>query len=243
MFVQKAMLNALEKNWLSYVDKELLKKKVALAALEHIQSNMLVGLGTGSTAKYLIEGLGEKINRGELSKIRAIATSKQNQRLALSLGIDMVELSKEKLDIAIDGMDEIDPDLNAIKGLGGALTREKIVEARAKILILMADDSKLVEYLGQKTHLPVEVVQFGLAATKAELKEIGLEPNLRKSGSEIFVTDNGNYILDCQFDKTDIFLLAEQINAIPGVVEHGLFLNMANYVYIATDKDIRKMTK
>ena len=214
-----------------------------MVALEHIQSKMLVGLGTGSTAKYLIEGLGQKITRGELSKIKAIATSEQSRQLAIKVGIEIVELSKERLDIAIDGMDEIDPELNAIKGLGGALTREKIVEARAKTLILMADDSKLVEYLGQKTHLPIEVVQFGLEATKEELREIGLEPNLRKTNSKTFVSDNGNYILDCQFDKTDIHILAEQINAIPGVVEHGLFLNMADYVYIATDNDIRKMTR
>ena len=226
------------------MDKELLKKKVALAALEHVQSNDLVGLGTGSTAKYFIESLGEKLKRGELKNIRAIATSKESHELAQKSAINMVELSKQEIDIAIDGMDEIDPNLDAIKGLGGALTREKLVEAHAKKLVLMADDSKIVDYLGQKNPIPVEVITFGLEVTKAKLARLELKPVLRKKDNKVFITDNGNYILDCFLDsKRNMQELANQMISIPGVLEHGLFLNMANIVYIAKEEKIIKMIR
>ncbi len=244
MYEPRAMLSEFVKTWLNYVAKELLKKKVALAALEHIKSDSLVGLGTGSTAKYLIEGLGEKIKRGELSNITAIATSKESHELAIKQGITMLELSQKEIDIAIDGMDEVDPELNLVKGLGGALTREKLVEAHAKKLIYMADDSKIVDYLGQKAPIPVEVIQFGLAVTKAKLTRLELKPVLRLKNNQAFISDNGNYILDCYLNsKRDLEELANQIIKIPGVVEHGLFLNMADIVYIAKEEQIIKMTR
>ena len=232
------------KNWQNYVAKELLKKKVALVALEHIQSDSLVGLGTGSTAKYLIEGLGEKLKRGELSNITAVATSLESHQLAEKVGITMVELSKQEIDIAIDGMDEVDPNLDVTKGLGGALTREKLVEAHAKKLILIADDSKIVDYLGQKSPIPVEVIKFGLAVTEAKLARLELKPVLRKKDNQVFITDNGNYILDCYLSsKRDMTKLANDIIKIPGVLEHGLFLNMADIVYIAKEEKIIKMIR
>ena len=162
---------------------------------------MLVGLGTGSTAKYAIEGLGKALSGGRLSDVRAVVTSEASGELATSLGIAVLEFTGQKLDLAIDGMDEVDPHLNVIKGLGGALTREKIVETCAERLILVGDVTKRVAYLGEHAPIPVEVVVFGWQATAQHLAQLGCRPLRREQSGKTFVTDNGNYVLDCHFDK------------------------------------------
>ena len=220
---------------------EALKKQAALRAVEHVKSGMRVGLGTGSTAKYAIEAIGGRFQKRELENITAIATSKASEALAASYGIPLIELTGQRLDIAIDGMDELDPQLNAIKGLGGALTREKIVEACADVLILIADETKLVKQLGEKAPIPVEVVSFAWKATEAKLESLNLRSEHRMKEDEAFVTDNGNYILDCYVKPPiDPYKLAIDISTTPGVVEHGLFLDMAKVAYIAhPDKVVR----
>ena len=217
---------------------EALKKQAALRAVAHVKSGMHVGLGTGSTAKYATEAIGERLQRGELEGISAVATSTASADLAQSYGITLRDLSGQRLDVAIDGMDELDPQLNAIKGLGGALTREKMVEVCADLLILIADDTKLVERLGEKARLPVEVVPFGWRSTESHLRALGLTPERRHDSGEPFITDNGNYILDCRLPQKDVHKLAERISVTPGVLEHGFFLDMAGLAYVASATEV-----
>ena len=225
-------------------DLETLKQQAALKALEQVKSGMLVGLGTGSTAKYFIAGLGEKVARGELTNITAIATSKASEEQATGLGIRMLELEGQSIDIAIDGMDEVDPQLNAIKGLGGALTREKMVESCAKLFILIGDESKTVQNIGEKAPIPVEVVQFAWKSTQKKLERLDTRPIRREKQGKAFITDNGNYILDCHISPPrDVYALAEALSATPGVLEHGLFLDMAQTAYIATQTEIFVMQR
>ncbi|CAN5843405.1 ribose 5-phosphate isomerase A [soil metagenome] len=225
-------------------DLEALKKRAALAAVKHVESGMLVGLGTGSTAKYAIQALGAALSDGRLSRIIAVVTSEASGALATSLEIPLVELTGQTLDLAIDGMDELDPDLNAVKGLGGALTREKIVESCATTLILVGDETKRVAYLGEHTPIPVEVVVFGWQATVKHLEALGCRPTRREQAGQAYVTDNGNYILDCYIDRPDdVYALAAALSAVPGVVEHGLFLDMAALAYIATTNEVLRLEK
>ena len=222
---------------------EPLKKQAALQALAHVENGMLLGLGTGSTARHFIDALGEKVRTGELQNIRAVSTSKASEAQAHDYGIDIIELRAQTLDLAVDGMDEVDEQLNVIKGLGGALTREKIVEACADVFILIGDETKLVSYLGEKQPIPVEVVQFGWQATQKRLANLGLEPQRRADGDP-FVTDNGNFILHCATSEArDVYALANDIAAIPGVVEHGLFLDMAQKAYVATQEGVTVLDK
>ncbi len=195
---------------------------------------MVVGLGTGSTARWLVAGLGEKLKRGELTDVRAVPTSKETERQATELGIPLVQLPRAGLDIAIDGMDELAPGLDAIKGLGGALTREKIVAFAASRFVLIGDDSKLVTQLGEKAPVPVEVVRFGHERTGQLLAEMSLGATLRLAGGEPFVTDNGNVVYDCRFEPGfEAPPLALALAELPGVVEHGLFLDLADLAFVA----------
>ena len=220
-------------------DLEALKKQAALKALEHVESGMLVGLGTGSTAKYVIEGVGKRLASGELKDVTAVVTSKASEALANDLGISLVELTGQTLDVAIDGMDEVTPQLDAIKGLGGALTREKIVEACAAFFILVGDETKRVTSLGEKAPVPVEVVSFGWQATKKKLETLGCRVERRSKEGETFVTDNGNFVLDCRLTPpVDVYQLAQEVSSTPGVVEHGLFLGMAHLAYVATTEEV-----
>lgn len=224
-----------------------LKRAAAKCAVEHVRSGMLVGLGTGSTAKHAIDLIGEKLARGDLRDIQAVATSRASEARAKSLGIPIVPL-RDRLNIAIDGMDELTPALDAIKGLGGALTREKIVESRTDLLILIADDSKKVDYLGEKAPLPVEVIPLAAKVVSQELERLGAEVVMRQVANDIpFMTDNHNYILDCRWrmeqgQTWQPHALAPIITAIPGVVEHGLFLGMAQVAYLATDAGVVECT-
>jgi ribose 5-phosphate isomerase A len=180
---------------------------------------------------------------GELHNIVGVATSKASQDLAVSLGILVEPLDPRPLDLAIDGADEIDPQLNLIKGLGGALLREKMVEVQAKELIIIADHLKPVDFLGQKTPLPIEVIPFGLEGTLARLTDFGT-PELRlEPDGRPYVTDNGNYICHLRFDARDLVSLERQLKGTLGVVETGFFLGMATLALIATPQGVVEMSK
>jgi ribose 5-phosphate isomerase A len=218
------------------------KRAAAQSAVEHVRSGMTIGLGTGSTAKHAIDVIAEKVARGDLHDISAVATSRASEAQARALGISVVPL-RGRLDIAIDGMDELSPALDAIKGLGGALTREKIVESRTDLLILIADDSKKVAQLGEKAPLPVEVIPLAAEVVAQELERLGADVVvIRQFEGSPFMTDNHNYILDCRWQQWQPHVLAPLITALPGVVEHGLFLGMAQVAYLATETGVVECT-
>ena len=227
------------------LDANAMKKLVAEEAVNrYVKDGMFVGLGTGSTAKFMIERIGELVKQGY--DLTCTATSVQSAELAKSLGIKVVDLDEiDHLDITIDGADEVDPDMQLIKGLGGALLREKIVAAATVREIIIADESKLVDKLGTKAPLPVEVLQFGHQHTKFALERQGCKAELRMKDGKPFVTDGGNYIYDCKFESIERpFFLETRIDVIPGVVENGLFLNTAVDVLIAkNDGTIESMAE
>ncbi|WP_028596218.1 ribose-5-phosphate isomerase RpiA [Paenibacillus assamensis] len=207
------------------------KRIAAERAVDYIQDGMVVGLGTGSTAYWAIQKLGLKVQEG--LRIKAIATSIQSEELARELGVSLVSFSEmNEIDITIDGADEVDQELNLIKGGGGALLREKIVAAASKQLIVIVDESKLVKRLGAFP-LPVEIVPFGHEVTIKKLYDLGCEPRLRQINNETYITDNSNYIVDCHFGHIeDPQQLHNKLNLIPGVVDNGLFVNMTSRVVV-----------
>lgn len=217
--------------------KEELKRRAACEAASLVEDGMKVGLGTGSTANYFIERLGRRVTEEGL-KIEAIATSSRSEELARKIGIPiMSSFPTVDLDITVDGADEIDPKLNLIKGLGGALLIEKIIAKISRFEVIIADEGKLVKRLGEKSPIPVEVIQFGWEGTLAQFSDMGLEPKLRlldDNSSEPFQTNQGNLILDC-FTKPleDPEIVAREIKSITGVVDHGLFINLAQKAIIA----------
>lgn len=205
------------------------KKLAAAKAIEYIKSGMTVGLGTGSTAYWAIQGIGEMVKNG--LTIRAIATSVQSENLARELGIPIVPFAAvDQLDVTIDGADEVDEQLNLIKGGGGALLREKIVAQATKFYIIIVDESKLVHQLG-KFPLPVEVTPFAWEWTERRLAQLGCTPKMRMAEGKPYMTDNHQYILDCSFGTIpDPARLHAQVSAITGVMEDGFFINMADIV-------------
>jgi ribose 5-phosphate isomerase A len=220
------------------------KQLAAAKSVSFIQSGMTVGLGTGSTAYWAIEMIGEKIQKKEL-QIKAIATSKRSEEQAIGLGIPIISFALiDKIDITIDGADEADGHLNLIKGGGGALLREKIVASNSRELVIIVDESKLVDQLG-KFPLPVEVVTFGWEKVLKKLNALGCEPSLRMENGNPFLTDNHNYLIDCAFGKIpDAPGLHEMINAITGVVENGLFIGMATKLVAGFENgDVRIFSK
>ncbi|HEY4155573.1 MAG TPA: ribose-5-phosphate isomerase RpiA [Puia sp.] len=204
------------------------KQQAAEKAVSFLESGMTVGLGTGSTAWWAIEKIGEKIKKDHW-KIRAIATSLRSEEQARSLGIPIFGFAEiGMIDVTIDGADEVDGQLQLIKGGGGALLREKIVATNSRQMIVVADESKKVTTLG-KFPLPVEVVLFGWERTLEKLKALGCETKRRMDRNDPFLTDNGNYIVDCDFGRIpDPASLHERINGITGVVDNGLFINIAS---------------
>lgn len=207
------------------------KQLAAEKAVTYIKNGMTVGLGTGSTAYYAIQKIGQLVKEG--LEITAIATSLQSESLAKELGITLTNFADTmQLDITIDGADEIDEDLQLIKGGGGALLREKIVAAATKYYIIVADEKKQVKHLGAFP-LPVEIVPFGYQSTLKKIESLGCTPDLRKKDSSVFTTDNGNFIADCLFGSmSDPAALEKKIRSITGVVETGLFINMTDLVII-----------
>ncbi len=215
------------------------KREAALRALALVESGMVLGLGTGSTAKWMVAGLGEKLRSGALQDIVAVPTSRHTEAQAASLGIPLTTLPAEGVDLCIDGMDELAPGLDAIKGLGGALTREKIVAVSATRFVLIGDDSKYVRTLGEKAPVPVEVVPFGFERTVRTLSYLGAAPAQRTLAGEPFVTDNGNLIFDCRFEPGfDAATLALALAELPGVVEHGMFLGVADVAFVASEAGV-----
>ena len=208
------------------------KKVAALEAVKYIKSGMTVGLGTGSTAFFMIEAIGEMVKNG--LEIKAVATSEATKKLATELGINVITLAEAKrLDVTIDGADEVDEDFQLIKGGGGALLREKIVAHNTDLNIIIADSSKSVSRLG-KFKLPIETIPFATQLIIKELNEMGLKPVQRMSGDEDYKTDENNDIVDIDIWDTNIKLsdLEQQLKAIPGIVETGLFLTSTNLVII-----------
>ena len=205
------------------------KKIAAGKAVEYIRNGMTLGLGTGSTAYWAIQAIGEKVKQG--LSVRAVATSVQSESLARELNIPLMPFSDvDRLDITIDGADEVDDKLNLIKGGGGALLREKIVAAATRFYIIIVDDSKLVRHLG-KFPLPVEVAPFGWELTQRRLTELGCTPKMRMAGDVPFLTDNQHYILDCAFGEiVDPAALHQRVSGITGVMEDGFFIDMADIV-------------
>ncbi len=214
---------------MSIPDIRQAKKVAAEKAVTHVQNNMVVGLGTGSTAKFAIECIGQRVAAG--LKVHAVATSLETESLAKENNIPILIDFKE-VDVTIDGADEVDEQGNLIKGGGGALTREKIVAAASKREIIIVDEAKLVETLGAFP-LAVEVLPFGWTFVREKLKILGCEISLRRKNGEIFLTDNQNYILDCDFKQIPAPLkLESEINSIPGVVENGLFVGLTTLVIV-----------
>ncbi len=218
------------------------KQLAAEKALDFVQEGMVIGLGTGSTAYWAIQRLGQRVQDG--LRIEAIATSIRSETLAREAGIPITGFSKvQSIDLAIDGADEVDPRLNLIKGGGGSLLREKIVAAASKMFIVIIDESKLVPQLG-KFPLPVEVVPFGWETTQRSVQKLGCTATLRLSeNKQPFVTDNGNYTLDCSFGSIpEPEKLYKQLKLTLGLVEAGLFFNMADRVIVGrTDGSVSVM--
>lgn len=222
-----------------------MKKMAANKALDYIKDGMVVGLGTGSTVEYFIPRLGEKIKKEEL-EIISIPTSHRTKNLAKQHDIPLSTLKDHpEIDITIDGADEVDPKLNLIKGGGGALTREKIVAYASRKEIIIVDESKLVQKLGVSFPLPIEVIPFGWYPTKLHIEKIfDCRASLRISDGMPFTTDNTNYILDCEFSGIDDpATLEKEIDEIPGVVEIGLFVDLADIVVAGTREGIKIFEK
>jgi ribose 5-phosphate isomerase A len=226
-----------------------LKSMAAERAVDLVQSGMVLGLGHGSTTRPAVDFIGQRLRTGRLKDLVGVPTSEATKAQALSLGIPLGTLAEYPvLDLAIDGADEVDPDLNLIKGLGGALLREKMVETAAQRFAVVVDESKLVDRLGTRGPLPVEVTQFAWEAHARWLENLGCRAELRREADgSPFVTDNGNYIIHCTFPDGifDPLGLSQTLIQRPGILEHGLFLGMATEVVVAHRDGVRviKRTK
>ncbi|NVM04018.1 MAG: ribose-5-phosphate isomerase RpiA [Candidatus Helarchaeota archaeon] len=228
------------------VNKEKCKLTAARAAVEYIKDNQIVGIGSGSTITHAIHCLGEKIQTTGI-KIMAVPTSYQSAMLLTEYYIPITTLNEHPvLDIAIDGTDEVDPNFNLIKGGGAALTQEKIIDSAAKKLIIIADESKKVKFLGEKAALPIEVIPIALKTVSNRIKELTTEIQLRMAAKKLgpVVTDNGNFIIDARFSKIkDPESLEKELNVIPGVVENGLFVNITDIVIIGYEDKVDILEK
>ncbi len=217
------------------------KRRAAEAAVDRVKDGMVLGLGTGSTVRYAIERLGRRVAEGW--ELAGVPTSRATAELARELQIPLTTLDEHpSLDLTIDGADEVDPRLDLIKGLGGALLREKIVAAASEAFLVVVDEGKVVEGLGERAPLPVEVLPFGARRTRSRLEALGCEPTLRRADEAPFRTDNGNYVIHCRFEGiADPRELAGRLKEIPGVIEHGLFLEMADAVFVGTAAGVKEM--
>lgn len=217
------------------------KRAAAHAAANLVESGMCVGLGSGSTFAFVIDRLAERI-RDEGLQVSGVPTSSATAAAATAAGIKLRELDDvDRLDLAIDGADEVDPDKNLIKGGGGAHLRERIVAAVANELVVIVDEKKLVDQLGSTFPLPVEVVQLGWRHAAKRLEATGAVTQQRERDGKPFITDNGNYIVDCKYDGiADPHALAQRLDSTVGVVDHGLFIGMAGRIVVAnSDGEVR----
>ncbi len=222
-----------------------LKQQAANKAVAFIESGMVLGLGEGSTALLALYRLGEIIAAGEISDVVGIPASQRIENEARRLNIPLTTLAEHPvIDLTIDGADEVDPDLNLVKGGGGALLREKIVAQATLREIIIVDDSKLVDRLGTQWAIPVEVVPFGWQSQAQFLESLGAEVVLRRKDDEIVKTDQGNIILDCNFGPIDdAYELGRCIKARAGIVEHGLFLDLTSDVIVASPDGVRHLQR
>ncbi|NEP42757.1 MAG: ribose-5-phosphate isomerase RpiA [Okeania sp. SIO2H7] len=220
---------------------KLMKQQVGKVAADRVQSGSIVGLGTGSTTAFMIQFLGDRLKSGELKDIKGIPTSFQSSVLAKEYGIPLTTLDEaDRIDIAIDGADEVDPQKNLIKGGGAAHTREKIVDALAEEFIVVVDSSKMVDKLGSTFLLPVEVLPMAVTPVMRAIEKLGGKPQLRmgvkKAGPVI--TDQGLMVIDVKFDSIDNPAeLEKTLNNIPGVLENGLFVGVATTILVGEIKD------
>ena len=222
------------------------KKNAALEAVKHIKGGLIVGLGSGSTAAYAIQEIGRLIHQKNW-KILGVPTSYQAFLLAVDNGISITTLTEHpKLDLTIDGADQVDPDLNLIKGMGGALTKEKIVALASKQNIIVTDETKLTKKLGTNQPVPIEVLPFAIALVESRIKKMKGNPILREGKGKVgpIITDNGNFIVDADFGPIDApDKLNSELKSIPGLVETGLFINTADTVYIGASKGVQKLER
>ena len=220
-----------------------MKKLAGEKAVEYVEDGMILGLGTGSTVKYSIEKIAEMVKKG--LKIQGIPTSQRTKKFATEYKIPLIELDeKTEIDLTIDGADEVVHDLNVIKGGGGALTQEKIIAFHSKKVIIVVDESKVVKQLGIDTPLPVEVTRFGWKATKKTLEGFGCTTELRTIMGEKYITDNQNFIIDCDFGRiNEPDVLEKEINSIPGVVENGLFIDLVDEVIAGSKQGVISLEK
>jgi len=225
---------------------ETAKKNAALEAVKHVKNGFIVGLGSGSTAAHAIQEIGKMINRKGW-KILGVPTSNQAFLLAVDCGIPTTTLNEHpKLDLTIDGADQIDPELNMIKGMGGALTREKVVASSSKQNVIVADETKLVKRLGTNCPVPVEVMPFAAVSVVSKIRAMGGKTVLRLSQGKVgpVVTDNGNFILDVNFESLNsIRKLNTQLKLTPGVIETGFFLDLAHIAYIGGPRGVQKLER
>lgn len=222
-----------------------LKRQAALKAVDYICDGMVVGLGTGSTAKHVILALGERIKKG--LKIKGVPTSQETAKLARKAKIPLLpDDAVWPIDVAIDGADQVDPRLNLVKGGGGALLKEKIVAAASKRFIVVVDHTKCVPVLGGSFPLPVEVIPFGWRNTAQQIEALGGKPVLRKKGGKVCITETGHYILDVQITRIDNPATMEsKLNQIPGVIENGLFVGRTDILIVGSPQgvDVRQASK
>lgn len=223
------------------------KRAAGEAAYAEVRSGMRVGLGTGSTVRFFLEALGRGLASGEVEDLAGVPTSRDTEERCRDLKIPLVELHEvEELDLAVDGADEVDPELELIKGMGGALLREKMVAAAARKFVVIVDEGKLVRRLGSRSPLPVEVVPFGWRTHLPFFQDLGAEPSPRETAQgELYRTDNGNHVVDLTFAGAieNPGELESALRSRPGIVESGLFLEMAHRVLVGSDEGVRTLDR
>jgi len=226
--------------------REAAKKRAAIEAVKLVKDGFVLGIGAGTTVAYVVKAIGRKIKEEHI-RVLAVPSSNQTFQLAKECDIPLTTLNEHpSLDLDIDGADQIDEDLNLIKGMGGALTKEKIVASASKFFVIVADETKLTDVLGRKQPLPIEVLPFALPLVSSKIKMLGGQPILKmsKDGSGPFVTDNGNYVLNVEFGViNNPSQMDRTLRSIPGVIETGLFLGMANMAYVGTKTGVKVLRK
>lgn len=228
------------------MDLNKLKNKAAVEAVKNVESGMVLGLGTGLTANFAIREISRLLKEGSLKDIVGIPSSNQTEKLALEFGIPLITFEqKSEIDLNIDGADEVDPDLNLIKGGGGALLREKIIAQSSTRNIIVVDEQKMSQKLGTKWAVPVEIIEFSYKPVAKYLEDLGAEVTLRKNqNGETFKTDQGNIIVDCNFGQIEnLGELNKALNSKAGIVEHGLFIGITDEVIIGKSETVELLKK
>lgn len=221
-----------------------MKKLAAEKAVQYVEDGMVLGLGTGTTVEFALKKLAERIKKDKL-KIKGIPTSNRTKKFATECGIPLIDLDENvEIDLTIDGADEVDSFFHVIKGGGGALVREKVIAYHSKRVLIIVDETKIVKGLGADFSVPVEVIKFGWQVTKKTLEGLGCTAEFRTIMDEPYITDNSNYIIDCDFGRIDDpETLERTINEIPGVVENGLFIGLVDEVIVGSKQGIMTLER